>query len=104
MLTGRVLPGPVALAAEGERGPVRFGAHARTLILDAGDEARVVRLEPGNAEPVKSNFGYPMGRVSITPSDGASLGAGSGPKLRNWWRLAIAAETVVSSYCVGAPA
>lgn len=94
MLTGRLLPGPVALAAEGERGPVRFGAHARTLILDAGDEARVVRLEPGNAEPVKSNFGYPMGRIALAAAPGEALGAGSGAALRRWWRVALAAEAV----------
>jgi hypothetical protein len=43
------LPGPVALARLGDDGPVRFGAHARTLLLLAGDEARVVPLADGDA-------------------------------------------------------
>jgi alkylation response protein AidB-like acyl-CoA dehydrogenase len=94
MLAGRVLPGPIALAAAGDPGAVRFAAHARTLILDAGDEARVVRLEPGDARSVKSNFGYPMGRVALDPGRGDSLGPGSGESLRRWWRVAVAAEAV----------
>jgi alkylation response protein AidB-like acyl-CoA dehydrogenase len=94
MVAGRALPGPVGLALAGQTSPIRFGSHARTLLVSDGDEARVVSLTPGDVEPVKSNFGYPMGRVGLRPGDGDSLGAGSGPLLRNWWRLAIAAEAV----------
>jgi alkylation response protein AidB-like acyl-CoA dehydrogenase len=94
MLTGRVLPGPIALAVEGEKGAVRFGAHARTLILDSGDEARVVSVEAGDVQPLKSNFGYPMGRVAVGEGRGDSLGRGSGEILRRWWRVAVAAEAV----------
>ena len=60
-LLRRNLPGPVAVTRLGHRGPVRFGAHARTLLLDAGDEARWIELDPTKTEPVRSNFGYPMG-------------------------------------------
>jgi alkylation response protein AidB-like acyl-CoA dehydrogenase len=86
----RALPGPIALAVAGQRGPVRFGAHARTLLVADGDEARAIRLDPGAAEPVASNFGYPMGRVRA--EGGESLGAGSGERMRSAWRLALAAE------------
>ena len=86
----RALPGPIALAVAGQRGPIRFGAHARTLLVADGDEARAIRLEPGAAEPVASNFGYPMGRVRT--EGGESLGAGSGERMRSAWRLALAAE------------
>jgi hypothetical protein len=96
MVAGRMLPGPVAIAPADSRGAVRFGAHARTLLVDVGDEARVVPLEAGEAEPVSSNFGYPMGRLSVTADRGDSLGAGSGERLRSWWRVALSAE------CVGA--
>jgi alkylation response protein AidB-like acyl-CoA dehydrogenase len=94
MLTGRALPGPIALALVGEKGAVRFGAHARTLILDTGDEARVVSVEAGDVEPLKSNFGYPMGRIAVDANRGDSLGKGSGNILRRWWRVAVAAEAV----------
>jgi alkylation response protein AidB-like acyl-CoA dehydrogenase len=91
-VAGRSLPGPIAIAREGDVQPVRFAAHARTLLLDAGDEARVMPLEPGAATPVRTNFVWPMGRLRATPDAGSSLGAGSGARLRRWWRLALAAE------------
>jgi alkylation response protein AidB-like acyl-CoA dehydrogenase len=95
-VTGRLLPGPVAVAVAGSRGPVRFGAHARSLLLDAGEEARCVTLEPGEAEPVRTNFMVPMGRLALDSDRGESLGSGSGARLRRWWRVAIAAEIVGS--------
>jgi alkylation response protein AidB-like acyl-CoA dehydrogenase len=91
---GRRLSGPIALTTADHTGPIRFGAHARTLLVSDGDEARIVPVEAGDGEPVKSNFGYPMGRVKAPANRGESLGPGSGPSLRNWWRLAIAAEAV----------
>jgi alkylation response protein AidB-like acyl-CoA dehydrogenase len=91
-LAGRQLPGPVAVSSVRHRGPVRFAAHARTLLLDAGEEARLVELEPGEARAVRSNFMVPMGRLEVDASRGESLGEGSGQKLRDWWRLALAAE------------
>jgi alkylation response protein AidB-like acyl-CoA dehydrogenase len=93
-LVGRSLPGPVAIARAGDAGPVRFGAHARTLLVDDGETARIAALEPGDAEPVASNFMFPMGRVRLPPGRGERLPAGSGELLRRWWRLAIAAESV----------
>ena len=93
-LAGRSLPGPVAFVRAGRSEPVRFGAHARTALVLDGDVARVVSLAPADAVPVKSSFGYPMGRIDIPAGRGESLGAGTGSLLRNRWRLAIAAETV----------
>jgi alkylation response protein AidB-like acyl-CoA dehydrogenase len=93
-LTGGVLPGPIALAQAGEAGPVRFAAHARTLLVDAGAEARRVALAAGDAAPIASNFMLPMGRLHVSPERGESLGRGSGERLRSLWRLALAAETV----------
>ncbi len=92
----RAVPGPVAITSLAHRGPVRFAAHARTLLVDCGDEARLASLEPGAAEPVRSGFMVPMGRIAVAPALGDSLGPGSGAKLRDWWRLALAAE------CAGA--
>jgi alkylation response protein AidB-like acyl-CoA dehydrogenase len=93
-VAGRALPGPVAIRETNSTAPIRFGAHARTLLLDDGDEVRVIALEPGDAEPVPSNFMVPMGRVNVSPDRGESLGPGSGEKLRRWWRLSVAAECV----------
>ncbi len=95
-VAGRSLEGPVAIARAGEDAPIRFGDHARTLLLDAGDEARVVILEPDWREPVRSNFMTPLGRIRVPEGAGESLGAGSGSRLRRWWRLALALD------CLGA--
>jgi len=93
-VAGRVLPGPVALAQAGARGPVRFGAHARTLLVDAGEEARIATLAPGDAAPVRSNFMFPLARLAVDSRGGESLGPGSGERLRRLWRLSLAAESL----------
>lgn len=92
-VAGRALPGPIALAQLGGARIIRYSGHARTLIVDAGDEARIVELSPGDTEPVRSNFGYPMARLRPDIAErGESLGANSGARLRDWWRVAIAVE------------
>ena len=92
MLVGRTLPGPVALVSLAHPGPVRFGAHARTALVDCGDEARLVTLAPGDGVPVRSNFMLPVGQLALDARRGESLGVGSGEALRGWWRVALAAE------------
>jgi alkylation response protein AidB-like acyl-CoA dehydrogenase len=92
-LTGRVLAGPVAVAAAQSSGPIRFAAHARTLLIHDGEIARVAELRPGDATPVRSNFGFPMGRVAPAVwQRGDALGPGSGARLAALWRVALAAE------------
>jgi alkylation response protein AidB-like acyl-CoA dehydrogenase len=88
---GRSLPGPVALATAGDA-PIRFGAHARTLLLADGERARIVPVDPAWRQPVRSNFMLPLGRVRVPEDAGEALPAGSGPTLRRWWRLALAVE------------
>lgn len=86
-------PGPIALAVAGSSAPVRFAAHARTLLVLDAYVARRVDLESGDVEPVRSNFGYPMGRPREGLLEGgATLGRGSGSLLRNVWRTALAVE------------
>ena len=88
-------PGPVALMRTGHSGPVRYAAHARTLLMLDDECARCIELEPGACPAVPSNFGYPMGRVSDEiAAGGRALAPGSGPRLQDAWRLGLAAETV----------
>ncbi len=94
LVAQRVLPAPVTLVSLAHPGPVRFGGHARTALVDCGDEARVVELGPARREPVPSNFMLPVGRVSLDADAGEPLGAGSGAVLRRWWRVALAAEAL----------
>jgi hypothetical protein len=94
-VAGRRLAGPVALASADSTGLVRFAAHARTLLVCDGDLARAIPLEPGEIQEVRSNFGYPMGRMpGGLAARGESFGPGSGERLLAWWRVALAAETV----------
>jgi alkylation response protein AidB-like acyl-CoA dehydrogenase len=86
------VPGPVAIASLAHPGPVRFAAHARALLLDCGEQARLVPLAPGEAAPLRSGFMVPLGRLALDAARGEPLGAGSGAKLRDLWRLALAAE------------
>jgi alkylation response protein AidB-like acyl-CoA dehydrogenase len=90
---GRSLPGPVALLDHAHEGPVRFAAHARTLVALDGDRARAIPLEPGAVALVASPFGYPLGRVlAAARRGGEDQGAGAGARLRSAWRAALAVE------------
>jgi alkylation response protein AidB-like acyl-CoA dehydrogenase len=91
-LLGRRAPGPVALAVADDAGCVPIAAQARTLLVDAGEEAHRISLEPGDAEPVRSNFMIPVAHLATDPRGGESLGPGSAERLRRFWRLALAAE------------
>ena len=93
---GRAIPGPVALVAQGHRGPVRFGAQARSALVDRGDEVQLVAIAPDEQRAVETNYPWPMGRLPEQTLEGESLGPGSGERMRRFWRLAIAAE------CIGA--
>jgi alkylation response protein AidB-like acyl-CoA dehydrogenase len=95
LVAGRALPGPVALGQAADAGPIRFAPAARTLLVLDGDVVRVTPLAAGDVAPVRSNFGYPAGRVSeAARRRGESLGPGSGERLAAWWRVALAAEAL----------
>lgn len=93
-LTGRVLPGPIVLTRRAATHAVRFAQHARSILLDDGEEARLVGGIPGAAQPLRTHFMIPLGRFSEAPSTGEGLGPGSGEKLRTLWRLALSAEAL----------
>jgi alkylation response protein AidB-like acyl-CoA dehydrogenase len=95
LVAGRLLPGPVALARADDAGPLRFAPAARTLLVADGAAARVTALAPGDVTPVRSNFGYPVGRIAeAARRRGEPLAAGAGERLLAWWRVALAAEAL----------
>jgi len=95
LVAGRALAGPVALARADDAGPVRFAPAARTLLVLDGETARVAPLGAGDVAPVRSNFGFPVGRIAESARRrGEALGPGSGERLRAWWRVALAAEAL----------
>jgi alkylation response protein AidB-like acyl-CoA dehydrogenase len=95
MLTGEILPRPVAVARapDLERG-VRFLDRAKTLIVDTGDDVAVVPTERLSIRPVQSIYAYPLGRLEHAGElTGARwLGGGAVPVLRRLWRIGLAAE------------
>jgi alkylation response protein AidB-like acyl-CoA dehydrogenase len=95
LVAGRALPGPVALARVDEVGPIRFAPAARTLLVLDGEQACVCSLSAADVTPVRSNFGYPVGRVSeAARRRGEPLAHGSGERLLAWWRVALAVEAL----------
>ena len=97
------IAGPIALCTTDnliKPVPLRFGAHAKTLLVLGNHEVHVVPLTDGELKPVHSSFGYPMGRLAETNrfSDlsGAEdcLGPEAARAMTNWWRLSLAVEAV----------
>jgi alkylation response protein AidB-like acyl-CoA dehydrogenase len=87
-LLGDDAPPRVAVADRTIGGPVRFGGFADAVLVLDCDEAFVV--ERPKSTPVSSQFGFPFAEVDL--SGGRSLGPGSGERLRDWWRVALAVE------------
>jgi alkylation response protein AidB-like acyl-CoA dehydrogenase len=95
--------GPIALCTQDDLAqavPLRFGAHAATLLVLGPDEVRMIPLVAGCMLPVRSSFGYPMGRL-VNASDwrallatGTTLGTEAAQAMTRWWRLALAVEAV----------
>jgi hypothetical protein len=86
--------GPVALISGDLSRAHRFLPVARNALIDTGDDVLLLPVEPGQVEPIDTIFAYPYGRFRTLPSlDGARrLGDARVAPLRQWWRVAIAAE------------
>lgn len=84
----------VALVDARHPGPVRFGPQAQVAVVLDADEVRAFDLDPERVTPVRSNYGYPLGRLSLAgakPRDSTGMRA---DRLRSWWRLGLAVEAV----------
>jgi hypothetical protein len=87
--------GPIAVLSGDLAKAHRMLAVARTALIDVGDEAVVLPIEAGAVEPVETMLAAPYGRFREPPdlARGRRLGAGSGDRLRQWSRVALAAES-----------
>jgi alkylation response protein AidB-like acyl-CoA dehydrogenase len=94
LLGGERLAGPVALVA----GDSLTAAHrhlgiARTAVVDLGEDVAILALGEGDVVTVDSVLAYPYGRFVRAPDLGSARRlAGLGPRLRQWWRVGLAAE------------
>jgi hypothetical protein len=98
LLVDETVAGPFAILSWRDL----LGSHrnlpiARHALIEIGDDVAVVPVDPGNVESIPSILAYPFGRFKRAPdlSSVRRLRRQS-PKLRQWWRVAVAAE------CAGA--
>lgn len=91
---GQHAEGPVALISSSDLAKAQRNLPiAQTALVDLGDDVAVVAIDQSNVEPVKSVLAFPYGRFRKAPDlSGARRLQGAGPRLRQWWRVAIAAE------------
>lgn len=88
------LAGPVAVVAASDLGKAhRNLSIARTALIDLGEDAAVLAIDPAEVEAVESIYAYPYGRFRSAPDLGrARRIPGGGAELRRAWRIALAAE------------
>jgi len=93
MLVRQHLPGdcprPIAVVDNGR--PGRYVAQARTLIILEGDRVGIALPQTSDVEPVDTLFAYPMGKLVGSP-DVSWLGDAEADTVRQWMRVALAAE------------
>jgi alkylation response protein AidB-like acyl-CoA dehydrogenase len=82
---------PIALLAGDGTRPARFLPQAKILLLDRGDRALLVTVDPSKVIPVDCLFAYPYGRLaSLEGLDVQEIGDIA--TLRRRWRIALAVE------------
>jgi alkylation response protein AidB-like acyl-CoA dehydrogenase len=88
------LRGPVALLSERDLPKAHRNLPiARTALIDVGEDVAIVDVEPANVRSVESIYAYPYGRfVQMPDLRAARRLPGRGAKLRQWWRVGLAAE------------
>jgi alkylation response protein AidB-like acyl-CoA dehydrogenase len=86
--------GPVALIMGGELGKAhRNLTVARIALVDLGEDAAMLEVDPGNVTAVETILAYPYGRFNSAPDMASARRlAHQGARLRQWWRVALAAE------------
>lgn len=94
LLAEQDVPTPVALLSGRDLGAAHRNLPiARTALVDLGDDVAVMPVADGDVAPVASILAYPFGRfVRVPDMARARRLSGQGPVLRQWWRVALAAE------------
>ncbi len=88
------VPRPVVLARGKADGPLRFLTKNATVLVDCGDEVRVIDASKHQVEPLKTFFAYPFGAFVEPPdlSKAPVVPGVTGAALRQWWQLGLVAE------------
>jgi hypothetical protein len=92
-------PRPIALLSSPNDTPARFLQHARTALIDAGEEILLLDLTAADIVPTTSIFAYPYARLrSFDPPRATVLGA-SPESFRSAWRLGVTYEMLGAMRC-----
>lgn len=94
VLPDESIAGPVAVV-NGSRlhVAVRNLPVARTALVELGGDVAVLPVDPAHVEPVETILAYPYGHFRQPPDLAtARIVRGAGDKLRQWSRVALAAE------------
>ncbi len=83
---------PIAMVQGDGSKAARFLPMAQLLLVDRGDDAVAIRVEPDNVERVETIFAYPYGRLKTLKGVEQTV-ITDVAALRRRWRVAIAAES-----------
>jgi hypothetical protein len=73
--------------------PVRFGAEARTALIDTGNEILKLAVQPGDFTPLETLFAYPLARlIDQARARAVPLNVDAVVTLRQYWSIGLAAE------------
>jgi len=82
----------LAICRQDEQVPVRYAGYAPLLVVVSEDVAKVYRVDPSQARPVKSNYVYPLAYPA--PISGDVLAILPASQVRRRWQIGIGAEIV----------
>jgi len=91
--------GPFALLSGDLTKAQRFLPVARQALVDLGDDVAVIPVNADEVETVETIYAYPYGKFRRAPSlaKAPRLGKAAVATLRQWWRVAIAAESAAAA-------
>jgi alkylation response protein AidB-like acyl-CoA dehydrogenase len=82
---------PIALLTGSATAAARFLPVAKLLVVDKGDHALLIEVDPKAVTPIDTLFAYPLGRLeSVDESRAVRLS--NAADIRRRWRIALAAE------------
>jgi hypothetical protein len=81
----------IAVKQAAKEVPVRFAAQAELLVVLGAAQAEIFELEPGDAKPESTHYGYPFARIDAVPPRAAIGSFPAGLILRRW-QLGLAGE------------
>jgi hypothetical protein len=94
-LSGSDLPRPLALTRAPLSAPVRFVTGQSTVLVDCGDQVKLLPAGSFAVSPAKGTFAYPYAQLSGADLGAAPVLANAAPTaMRHWWALGLCSEII----------